>query len=597
MTDAPIELLAPARNADVAIAAINHGADAVYIGAESHGARSQAANSVDDIARVCRYAHRYQARVYVALNTLVYPREVEEVETLVWRLWRAGVDALIVQDLGLLRMQLPPVALHASTQMDIRTPQKARWLQDLGMSQLVLPREMTLEEIKAVRRATDVPLEAFVHGALCVSYSGQCYASLLCGGRSANRGECAQICRLPYTLTDGRGRVLATDRHLLSLRDLNRMAHLRPMIEAGVRSFKIEGRLKDEAYVKNVVSAYDQALAKLGVKRTSLGHAERRFVPDVRRSFNRGFTPGFLLDPRATGVAGIETPKMRGVEVGKVSKIRGNRIALCRPARLNNGDGLTFTAPGGKTMGFRVNRFEPPLTIVTAGAPPGELRPGAVLWRNSDQEFQQQLASPKSARRTILLDITLRCTRSQLVMEAMGCAAAIDLPDMPTARTPQQEARRRAVDKLGETEFAVASLTDRLGERFVAASTLSRLRNLLVQTLRQHIAASMSRPLRRAEKAVPLVEPVTAGSNICNPLSRQLLLDHGHTGDVEPAPEWGGEPQVAMTMRYCLRRELGRCLLTPAGREWAEPLTLTGAPRPMQLEFDCRNCLMKLRVK
>ncbi len=433
-----IELLAPARNADVGICAINHGADAVYIGAASHGARAAAGNSTDEIARLCRHAHQFAARVYVTLNTLIYPSELKDVERLIHQLYRAGVDALIVQDLALLRLDLPPISLHASTQCDIRTPEKARFFQDLGFSQLVLPREMTLEEIRAVRAATSVPLEGFVHGALCVSYSGQCYASHLCGGRSANRGECAQICRLPFDLIDGRGRVLVKGKHLLSLHDLNRLEDLPAMIDAGISSLKIEGRLKDEAYVKNVVSAYDRKLRQIGAPRTSLGVVERTFTPDVSKSFNRGFTSHFLYDPRATGVASHESPKSLGAEIGRVQSIRGNRIELQRPAQLANGDGLNFLFRD-KTVGFRVNRFEPPKTIICTGhlAPEG-LKPGDTLRRNADKRFADILAAPTTARRTIPLTLTLRRAGSQLILEdASGTAAAVDFPPAEAARTPQ----------------------------------------------------------------------------------------------------------------------------------------------------------------
>ncbi|MDE5913643.1 MAG: U32 family peptidase, partial [Muribaculaceae bacterium] len=292
-----IELLAPARDKEVAIEALRHGADAVYMGASSHGARAAAGNPVADIASVADYAHRFGARVYVTVNTLVYDRELHQVERLIRELYRAGADALIVQDLGVLRLDIPPIALHASTQCDIRTPATARFLQDLGFSQLVLPRELSADEIRAMRQAVTVPLEAFVHGALCVSYSGDCYASQRHTGRSANRGECAQLCRLPYDLTDGSGRTLATGKHLLSLRDLNRLGDLRELIDAGVSSLKIEGRLKDAGYVKNVVAAYDRELKKLGVRRSSRGQVETDFDPDPARSFNRGFTSYFFHTP------------------------------------------------------------------------------------------------------------------------------------------------------------------------------------------------------------------------------------------------------------------------------------------------------------
>lgn len=593
-----IELLAPARDAKVAVSAINHGADAVYMGATSHGARAAAGNSVEDIASVCEYAHRFGARVYVTVNTLVYPSELLQVERLIRALYRAGVDALIVQDLGLLRLDLPPVALHASTQCDIRTPEKARFFENLGFSQIVLPREMTVEEIRAVREVTTVPLEGFIHGALCVSFSGQCYASLQCGGRSANRGECAQICRLPYDLIDGRGRVLAKGKHLLSLHDLNRIDDLPAMIDAGISSLKIEGRLKDEQYVKNVVSAYDRKLRELGVARTSLGNVERTFTPDLSRSFNRGFTTHFLYDPKATGVAAIDSPKSLGAEIGVVQAIRGNRIELKHPAKLTNGDGLNFQY-GDRTVGFRVNRFDAPKTIVCAGnyAPEG-LKPGMTLRRNADKRFADVLSASDTARRTIPLRLTLRRHADSLILESEGGAsAAIYAPVADRARTPQLEARRKVIGKLGDTQFALEGLTDLLGNEFVPASVLTRLRRELTDALCAEIACRMERPLRAAENpdAVwPEGESLPAEANIANARAEQLMRDHGITGTIKPAPERGGTPEAAMTMRYCIRRELGRCLLTPQGREWPEPLTLIGAPKPLRLHFDCARCQMRV---
>ncbi len=596
-----IELLAPARDASVAISAINHGADAVYIGATTHGARAAAGNSTADIARVCEYAHRFGARVYVTVNTLIYPDELKGVEKLVGELYRIGVDALIVQDLGLLRLDLPPIALHASTQCDIRTPEKARFFQDLGFSQIVLPREMTLEEIRAVRATTTVPLEGFVHGALCVSFSGQCYASLQCGGRSANRGECAQICRLPYDLVDGRGRILLKGKHLLSLHDLNRLDDLDRMIEAGISSLKIEGRLKDEQYVKNVVSAYDRKLRGSGVERTSLGVIERTFTPDVNRSFNRGFTTHFLYDPKATGVAAIDSPKSLGAEIGQVQAIRGNRIELKHPARLANGDGLNFQFRD-KTVGFRVNRFDAPKTIVCAGkyAPEG-LKPGMTLRRNADKQFADILQGSNTAVRTIPLKLTLRRNGDMLILEeAAGTASTLDFPIGEKARTPQLDARRKVIGKLGDTPYSLAELDDRLGSEFVPASVLTSLRRLLTDSLSTSIAATMERPLRGVENPEakwPEGVSLKAEANIANPLAEKVMRDHGVTGSIEVVPERGGSPEAAMTMRYCIRRELGRCLLTPQGREWPEPLTLVGAPRPLRLHFDCKNCQMQVMTQ
>ncbi|MDE6379752.1 MAG: U32 family peptidase, partial [Muribaculaceae bacterium] len=330
-----LELLAPAGNPDIAIEAILHGADAVYMGASSHGARRNAANSIDDVKRVVDFAHIFRARVYVTVNTLVYDNEIKKVERLIEDLYHVGVDAIIVQDMGILRMDIPPIELHASTQCDIRTPEKARFLQDVGFSQLVLPRELTLEEIHKMSEAVDIPLESFVHGALCVSYSGRCHASLATCGRSANRGECAQLCRLPYTLKDSKGKTICKDKHLLSLRDLNTIDILPQLINAGVSSFKIEGRLKEVSYVKNTVASYRKAIDafindhKEGFERSSFGQSEVTFTPNLSKSFNRGFTHYFIERRRPQGIISPDTPKSLGEEIEDLKK-------------LNNGDGISF---------------------------------------------------------------------------------------------------------------------------------------------------------------------------------------------------------------------------------------------------------------
>lgn len=603
-----IELLAPARDAEVAVAAINHGADAVYIGADSHGARAAAGNSVDSIARVCEYAHRFDARVYVTVNTLVYESELRRVERLVGDLYRVGVDALIVQDLGLLRLDLPPIALHASTQCDIRTPRRARFLQDLGFSQLVLPRELTLDEIRAMRSEVSVPLEAFVHGALCVSYSGDCRASLLCGGRSANRGECAQICRLPFDLTDSRGNILMRRKHLLSLRDLNRIDALADMISAGISSLKIEGRLKDALYVKNVVSAYDIALRKLGVERTSRGDVERTFTPDLSRSFNRGYTSHFLRSPRpaAGTLASFDSPKSLGSEFARVAAVQGRRIRLARPlATPANGDGLNFTAADSTVSGFRVNRVDGADTIVVA-EPVAGLRPGMILRRNFDKAFADALAPDSTAVRSIAIDLTLRRSGRQLVLESKSerVAAAIDLPEPQQARTPQDEARRRVLAKLGDTPYRLRSLSDRLGSEFVAASTLTTLRRRFIDALDASRRCRFVRPLRAAENRAaqwPEGSELTFHSNVANSLAEAVYRAHGVSGAIEPALEIAKDlrpdGQRVMTTRYCLRRELGACLLTDSAKSLPADLILrSGSLPPLKLTFDCTNCRMHISL-
>ncbi|MDE6513985.1 MAG: U32 family peptidase [Muribaculaceae bacterium] len=599
-----IELLAPARDAEVAIAAINSGADAVYIGAESHGARAAAGNSVADIERVCDYAHRFDARVYVTVNTLVYDHELLAVERLIGELYRVGVDALIVQDLGLLRLDLPPIALHASTQCDIRTPQKARFLQELGFSQLVLPRELTLDEIRQMRQAVSVPLEGFVHGALCVSYSGDCRASLLNGGRSANRGECAQICRLPYDLLDADGNVLMAGKHLLSLRDLNRVNSLAQLIGAGISSLKIEGRLKDEAYVKNVVAAYDAQLRRLGVARTSSGLTERSFSPDVARSFNRGFTTHFLTSPKPAPatLASFDSPKSIGPQIATVVSAHGKKLQVRDlKAPLANGDGLAFVTPAG-TVGFRVNRFEAPATIFTTEVV-SALKPGVRLHRSFDKAFADSLAPASASRRFIPLNLTLRRAAQMLVLEQTGggVAASVSFPAPEQAKTSQFDARRRVVGKLGDTPYRLLELTDALGSEFIPASVLTALRRDFITALDSSRRSRFERPLRLPENPDarwPHGDSLDFHTNVANRLAAQVYRDHGVTGRIEPA--WEVElPQpgenLIMTTRYCLRRELGCCLKTPEGKRLPEPLFLKASNLPaIKICFDCRNCQMNL---
>lgn len=599
-----IELLAPARDAEVAIAAINSGADAVYIGAESHGARAAAGNSVTDIERVCNYAHRFDARVYVTVNTLVYDNELRAVERLIGELYRVGVDALIVQDLGLLRLDLPPIALHASTQCDIRTPEKALFLQELGFSQLVLPRELTLDEIRQMRQAVSVPLEGFVHGALCVSYSGDCRASLLNGGRSANRGECAQICRLPYDLLDADGNVLMAKKHLLSLRDLNRVNSLTQLIGAGISSLKIEGRLKDEAYVKNVVAAYDSQLRRLGVARTSSGRVERSFSPDVARSFNRGFTTHFLTSPKpAPGtLASFDSPKSIGPEIATVVSAHGKKVVVKDlKAPLANGDGLAFVTPAG-TVGFRVNRFEAPSTVFTTETV-SALKPGIRLHRSFDKAFADSLMPASATRRYIPLNLTLRRAGEMLVLEHSdsGVSASIPFPDPEQAQTPQADARRRVIGKLGDTPYRLEELTDTLEAEFIPASVLTALRRDFIAALDSSRRACFERQLRLPENPDarwPLGDSLDFHANVANRLAEQVYRDHGVSGHIERA--WEIEPpepgeNLIMTTRYCLRRELGCCLKTPEGKRLPEPLFLKASNLPaIKICFDCRNCQMNL---
>lgn len=604
VTAVPLELLAPARDAATAIAAIDHGADAVYMGASSHGARASAVNSTEDIARVADYAHRFGARVYVTVNTLVYDHEIRAVERLVAELYRVGADALIVQDLGLLRMDLPPIELHASTQCDIRTPAKAAFLESVGFSQLVLPRELTLDEIAAVKAVTTVPLEAFVHGALCVSYSGDCQASLFATGRSANRGECAQLCRLAYDLTDGNGRKLAGGKHLLSLRDMNRLENLEAMIEAGISSFKIEGRLKDEAYVKNVVGAYrrrlDAVIASSAGRycRASSGRVELTFEPDVSKSFNRGFTPYFLTSRPKGAMASMSTPKWVGERVGKVVSVSGRRITLDSGSEIGNGDGLGFFAADGRLEGFRVNRAEGRAVIAARTV---AVKPGTKIFRNRDKAWDDRLAGT-TATRVIDAIMALRVIPGGIALdvEADGCCASAALRmAFDRAKTPQDEARQRILAKLGDTPYVLTGLNDRAGGLFVPASVLASLRRDAVRALDVARQCRRRTGIRRPETPGARFpsESMSYHDNVANRLARQFYREHGVVA-IQPAAEVaavGDDEPVVMTTRYCLRRELGACLRSGNGSALPQELLLRAPGICLRLEFDCKACRMHIR--
>lgn len=602
-----IELLAPAKNAEVAIEAVKHGADAVYMGASGFGARASACNSVEDIAKVADFAHRYLAKVYVTVNTIIYNNELREVERLIRRLYKAGVDALIVQDMGILRLDIPPIALHASTQCDIRTPEKARFLQDVGFSQLVLPREFTLDEIRAVRNSVDVPLEAFVHGALCVSYSGDCHASVLSTGRSANRGECAQICRLPYDLYDGTGECLMSGRHLLSLRDMNRSGMIAEMLDAGISSFKIEGRLKGLSYVKNVVAYYNNVLDSVvesscgKYARSSVGRVETRFEPVLEKSFNRGFTKYFLDSPGLKqSIASIYTPKSQGEKVGVVRSVKNGKIQARLDCKLSNGDGLAFFDKNGVFTGFRLNRLDGDVLYPASAV---LLVPGTVLYRNSDKVFEDAL-SRESAARSVAVDIALRVVDGGLAVDLSderGCAVtcAVRGLSLDAARSPQEESRRQLLSKLGGTGYYAREVTDTCGGVFVPASTLAMLRRKAFAMLDADNAIRYKRELRHAEKTEahwPFEPKLSYHDNVANSLAGEFYRSHG-VGEIEPALEVSAphaDSRVVMTTRYCLRRELGACLKCVGGGRIKGPLSIKSGALHFDLEFDCAECRMKV---
>ena len=602
-----IELLAPARDADIAIAAIDHGADAVYMGASHHGARADATNTLDDVGRACDYAHRFGAKIYATVNTLIYDDELMEVERLVHDLYCIGVDALIVQDLGLLRLDLPPIALHASTQCDLRTPEKAQFLEALGFSQLVMARELTLDEIAAIRRVTTVPLEAFVHGALCVSYSGRCAISQVLKGRSANRGECAQLCRLPYDLVDGKGRVIVEGKHLLSLRDMARHDRLEQMMAAGVSSFKIEGRLKDMGYVKNVVAYYRRAIDQVigrypdRYSRASQGTAELTFEPVLEKSFNRGFTHYFLDERRpqdGSSMASIDTPKSQGEYLGRALRCNGNTLKIDTKASLANGDGLSFTDARGQFSGARVNRALGNGTVLLREQ--ADIGRGTPIYRTADKAFNDLLAKP-SACRTIAVDAQLRYTGGMLTLtlaDERGNRVTHTVEcDLQPAAKPQGDRQVAELGKLGGTIYRLRE-AQVPGDVFVPASLLARLRRETIDLLdRNH---RITRPIdkrRPEDMTVPCpITTLSPADNVANHLAEQLYRDHGVT-DIAPALEAGApvtDTTPLMHTRYCLRRQLGACLKGKRADSLPRDLYLKTGNTLLKVNCDCKNCEMIL---
>lgn len=580
-----LELLSPAANADIAIQAIMHGADAVYIGASSHGARKNAANTLDEIARVVDFAHRFRARVYVTVNTIVYDREVRIVERLCRDLYHIGVDALIVQDMGLLRMSLPPIALHASTQCDIRTPEKARFLQEVGFSQLVLARELTLGEIRLITESVDVPVECFVHGALCVSYSGKCHASCATTGRSANRGECSQICRLPYTLTDDTGKILCRDRYLLSLKDFNASDSLPDLIEAGVSSFKIEGRLKEMDYVKNVTSWYDNLLNEYieGHRqycRSSYGEVSRSFVPKPDKSFNRGFTDYFLTNRRPTTIASLLTPKSMGEKIEEISII-------------NNGDGISYINSRGVYSGVKVNKVDGGKLLTNRKV---DIPKGVQLHRTYDAEWQKVMARPSADRRI----------RLHIAVDEKGVTAQDErgvMVRLPLAVT--MDVARKSMDyegefaKLGNTHYVLESYHSTLDPMvFIPRSEVAALRRNLVSLLDWSNLSTYRVDCRRQENRdirYPL-STLDFRENVSNALAYRFYKDHG-VDNIKMAMETDSRVvrmgiQV-MNTRHCILRELGMCKRS-VRETFVEPLRISDGTNRYRLGFDCRDCEMRV---
>ena len=603
-----IELLAPARDLSCGLAAIDHGADAVYIGGPQFGARAAAANSLADIEQLVQYAHLFRARVYVALNTLFREEELDQAVTLCHQLDRIGVDALIIQDVGLLECDLPSIPLHASTQLNNRTPEKVRFLEQVGFTQVVLARELSLEQIRAIRAATTVPLECFVHGALCVSYSGQCYISEIMAGRSANRGECAQFCRHKFDLVDNAGKVLAQDRYLLSLKDLDLSRHLAGLIDAGVRSFKIEGRLKDSHYVKNVTAAYRQALDLLidgrdDLVRASAGRCRFTFTPDPSRSFSRGATDYFLQAPRAR-MAEIRTPKSIGKSVGRVTAVEAKSVILEGSESLHNGDGLCFFDQNGSLVGLRVNRVEGRRIYPKDGPGRLGLQVGMELFRNSDPVFNGLLEQSGKCR-TIGLKLALSRTGDDLQLEVVDEDGLHSLTRLAvvweTAKNPGslEAVALKQLQKSGGTVFRIDGVRVHLdADLFLPASVFNELRR---QALNSHMEIRQGAYQRERADCVPNTVPwlrteVDYRDNIANTRAAAFFRRHGVAmTELAAFPPVEAKQCALMTTRYCIRRQLGICARTGKNRQGtAEPLVLADKTGRYLVQFDCDLCEMTI---
>ena len=621
LLDHQLELLSPAKTAEIGREAILHGADAVYIGGPAFGARHNASNPLEDIAALVEFAHRYRSRIFVTMNTIMHDAELELARKQIWQLYEAGVDALIIQDMGLLELDLPPIQLHASTQCDIRTAEKAKFLGDVGFSQLVLARELSVEQIRKIKAQVDTPLEYFVHGALCVAFSGQCYISHADTGRSANRGDCSQACRLPYTLTDGQGRVVAYDKHLLSMKDNDQSANLEALVNAGIRSFKIEGRYKDMGYVKNIIAHYRVLLDELLERRpefarASSGRTQVMFTPDVDKNFHRGHTD-YFAQGRQDDIGAFDSPKYVGVELGTVTRLAGDHFDLHTLAPMANGDGLNYMNKRS-TVGIQANRAEklgedeegqrwrvfPNEAMATL---PG-LKVGTVIHRNRDHQWEATL-NKKSSERKVRVDLSLSETPEGLrlaVVDEDGIAseAVAALTLQPAQQAAQAEAGlRTSLAKLGNTMFEAGQVELALSQPwFVPSSAINALRRDAVAAHEAARLASWDRPPRKAPAEPRAVYPETQLSylaNVYNDKARAFYHKHG-VQLIDAAYEAHEEPGEVSLMitKHCLRFSFNLCpkqakgVQGVQGQVKAEPMTLVSGGERYTLRFDCKPCEM-----
>ncbi|MBW8897247.1 MAG: U32 family peptidase [Massilia sp.] len=616
-----LELLSPAKTAEIGREAILHGADAVYIGGPAFGARHNASNTLEDIASLVEFAHRYRARIFVTMNTILHDAELETARSQIWQLYDAGVDALIVQDMAMFEMDLPPIQLHASTQCDIRTVEKAKFLSEVGFSQLVLARELTIEQIRAIRAEVDTPLEYFIHGALCVAFSGQCYISHADTGRSANRGDCSQACRLPYTLSDSQGRVVAYEKHLLSMKDNDQSRNLEALVDAGIRSFKIEGRYKDMGYVKNITAHYRLLLDEIlerrpELARASSGRTQVMFTPDVDKNFHRGHTDYFAQGRQQT-IGAFDSPKYVGVELGTVTRIGGDNFDLVTSEAMANGDGLNYMHKRD-TVGIQANtvqklgedaegqrwRVFPNEGLATL---PG-LKVGTVIHRNRDHQWEAALTK-KSSERKLRADLRLEDTAAGLRLTVTDEDGITTTTQAALALQPAQQAEqalaglRASLSKLGNTMFEAGAIDVALSQPwFVPASAINGLRRDAIAAQEAARLAAWQRPQRAQPVEPPASYPETQLSylaNVYNEKARAFYHKHGVQliAAAYEAHEEPGEVSLMIT-KHCLRFSFNLCpkqakgVQGVQGQVRAEPMTLVSGDERYTLKFDCKPCEM-----
>jgi putative protease len=591
-----IELLAPAKNREQGEAAICHGADAVYIGGCRFGAREAAGNSFDDIEHLCRYAHRYFAKVYLTLNTILYDHELEQAREMVCRAYEIGCDAVIIQDMSLLEMDLPPIPLFASTQMDNTSVEKVKFLQDVGFRRVILARELSLQQIAEISSATTVELEAFVHGSLCVSYSGRCYLSEALANRSANRGACAQLCRLPFDLYNDKGVKIVENKHLLSMKDLNMSDFLEALIDAGITSFKIEGRLKDLSYAKNVTAYYrkriDAILDKSTVYRSaSSGTVTLAFEPDIERSFSRGCTT-YFASARQPGLNSL-TPKSTGKYCGTVISVASRSFAIDNPDSLVNGDGICFFDATGKLFGTRVNSVNgnnvTPLSMENIST-------GTQIFRNSDRIFDRTLSRTSAVRR-IHVSVTIIFTNDSLTIDADdedGISVRMHVEHCAEKSVDKDRMKKTVIGQLSKTGNEIYEFEIRCDEceYFFPISVINGWRRRLVSLLDE---ARQTEYHRKESKiivsAIPYItDTIDYTGNVSNVLAERFYRRHG-VRHIELSVETGTVPRRLMYNKYCIKFELGMCP-KKQGASATGDLFLTFSDKRLKLNFDCAKCTM-----